>query len=181
MRFRSLILAAFLAAGPAPIVFTPGSANRHAQAYFACALEAARRLGRRAIFLTSHRAQVPENLPATVLWQSWLPFHALLPHVALLVHHGGIGTTAEALRAGIAQLVVPLAFDQFDNGARVRALGAGDSFLKARVKPGAMVNKLRRLLESQAVRTRCQALAARCREDLGKDGMQALCMAIEAA
>jgi hypothetical protein len=53
------------------------------------------------------------------------PLGHLLPLSALLVHHGGIGTTARALQAGIAQVVVPFAFDQPDNAVRVEALGAG--------------------------------------------------------
>src|SRR6202012_1799180 len=57
--------------------------------------------------------------------RAYVPLRALLPRCAALVHHGGIGTTAEALRAGVPQVIVPLAFDQFDNAARVRALGAG--------------------------------------------------------
>src|SRR5262249_22764637 len=101
-----------------PVVFTPGSGNRQAAAYFERALAATRRLGRRAIFLTPHRAQVPAQLPQDVLWHPYVPLRQLLPRVAALVHHGGIGTTAEALRAGVPQLVIPLAFDQFDNGAR---------------------------------------------------------------
>jgi rhamnosyltransferase subunit B len=51
----------------------------------------------------------------------------LLPQVAALVHHGGIGTTAAALAAGIPQLIAPFAFDQFDNAARTVRLGVGQS------------------------------------------------------
>ena len=66
-----------------------------------------------------------------MLWQDYVPLRRLLPHAAALVHHGGIGTTAEALRAGTPQLVVPLAHDQFDNAARVAALGVGASLRAA--------------------------------------------------
>jgi rhamnosyltransferase subunit B len=173
-------LQAFLSQGARPVVFTPGSGNRHAAAYFSDALHAVGRLGIRAVFLTPHREQVPAQLPPAVLWQAYLPFRALLPHVAALVHHGGIGTTAEALRAGIPQLVVPLGFDQFDNGARVRALGAG-TVLFAPLAPrfrrrSLLVRKLRWLLSSDALAARCREVAARFD---GNAGLDSICEAIE--
>jgi len=128
----------FLAAGEAPIAFTPGTGHKHAAGYFSNALSALRALGRRGLFITTHPDQVPHPLPPEVLWQPHAPFDTLFPRLAMLVHHGGIGTTAEALRAGIPQLVLPFAFDQFDNGRKIQRLGAG------RVLPAAQVN-VRRL------------------------------------
>lgn len=154
-------LSAFLAAGEKPVVFTPGTANIHAADFFARALTAVDRLGRRAIFLTRERAQVPAQLPPSVLWQPYVPLSALLPRAAALVHHGGIGTTAEALRAGIPQLVTPFAWDQFDNGARVAALGAGTVIPAARLRPRKLARRLEALLRSDAVGARCAQLAAR--------------------
>ena len=167
----------FLAQGDAPIVFTPGSGNLHAHAYFLAAQQAARQLGRRAIFLTPYREQVPPCLPDSMFWQDYVPLGSLLPHVALLVHHGGIGTTAETLRAGVPQLVVPLAYDQFDNAARVRSLGAGESLSLGAVRRGGLTKTLRRLLASSALRDRCRELADRFREP---DDEEALCRAIVA-
>lgn len=154
-------LSAFLAAGDKPVVFTPGTANIHAADFFARALAAVDSLGRRAIFLTRERAQVPAQLPPSVLWQPYVPLSALLPRAAALVHHGGIGTTAEALRAGIPQLVTPFAWDQFDNGARVTALGAGVVMPAARLRPRKLARRLEALLTSDAVGARCAHLAAR--------------------
>lgn len=115
----------FLAAGDKPLVFTPGTGNVHASAFFACALVAVTSLGERAIFLTN-KMQIPADLPPTVLWQPYVPLSGLLPRTKALVHHGGVGTIAEALRAGVPQLVnVFPALDQFDNGSRVAELGVG--------------------------------------------------------
>lgn len=136
----------FLADGTTPLAFTHGTGNTQAVAYFQAALEATAALGRRAIFLTPHRAQLPATLPPFILQQDYVPLRRLLPHLALLAHHGGIGTTAEALRAGVPQLVVPLAHDQFDNAMRVRALGAGASLPAARVEAARLARGLARLL-----------------------------------
>jgi rhamnosyltransferase subunit B len=166
----------FLASGEMPIVFTPGTGNLHAQAFFSTALAAATDLGRRAIFLTRERAQVPAGLPPSVMWQPYVPLSALLPHVAVLVHHGGIGTTAEALRAGTPQLVAPFAWDQFDNGARVAALGAGLVLPARKLRERPLTRALQALLTSGHVRTSCEAVASRFTVPLDPDG---LCAEIE--
>ena len=153
-------LLAFLAAGDPPTVFTAGTANRHAVRFFKCALAASQRLGQRAIFLTQDRAQVPASLPETVLWQPYVPLSALLPHAAALVHHGGIGTTAEALRAGLPQVITPFAWDQFDNGARVAALGVGAVLPARTLRSGALAQKLHRLSAAESVRHSCRRLAS---------------------
>ena len=161
----------FLAAGPAPLVLTPGSGNRQAARWLARALAAARRLGRRALVLTPHREQVPEALPGGVLWLPYVPLRPLLPRVAALVHHGGIGTTAEALRAGVPQVIVPLAYDQFDNAARVTALAAGCGLAggAAGARPRALARALARLLTSPDIQAGCARAARLAAADAGLD------------
>lgn len=154
-------LLAFLAAGEAPIVFTHGTGNQQAAAYFQCALYTVRQLGRRAIFLTAMREQVPADLPANVLWQPYLPFARLLPQAVALVHHGGIGSTAEALRAGIPQLIVSLAFDQFDNAARVAALGVGLELQQKQLTSERLRVKLQQLLSSSSIREQAGLISRR--------------------
>ena len=168
-------LSAFLAAGEKPLVFTPGTGNRQAGRYFEAAAQAVAQLGLRAIFLTPHREQLPGSLPPSICWQDYVPLKALLPHVVALVHHGGIGTTAEALRAGTPQLVVPLAHDQFDNAARVIALGAGASLHARRVTPARMATALQHVLTG-AVASQAAAVAARFTTP---DRLDALCRQLE--
>ncbi|HEX7643431.1 MAG TPA: nucleotide disphospho-sugar-binding domain-containing protein [Burkholderiaceae bacterium] len=165
----------FLDQGEAPLVFTPGSGNLHAHAYFEAARQAVLRLDRRAIFLTPYREQIPSSLPDSVFWQDYVPLSSLLPHCALLAHHGGIGTTAEALRAGVPQLVAPLAYDQFDNAARVDRLGVGSGLSQAALRRGAFGKALSELLASAEVRQHCCEIAGRFREP---DNEDALCAAI---
>ena len=154
-------LSAFLAAGEKPVVFTAGTGNLYAADFFACALSAINRLGRRAIFLTKERAQIPAPLPESVLWQPYVPLSALLPHAAALVHHGGIGTTAEALRSGTPQLIAPFAWDQFDNGARIASLGVGLVIPAKRLRPRKLARSLQNLCTSETIRAQCSLLASR--------------------
>ncbi len=167
----------FLMAGDAPIIFTPGTGNRHATNYFKIALQASVLLGKRAIFLTKYPEQIPIDLPSTVIWQEYLPLHQLLPKAAVLVHHGGIGTVAEALRAGVPQLIIPLAFDQFDNAACVERLGAGVSLLHTSLSVDRLIKKLRELFSSDKVAAHCELAASRFADG---DKMDSLCETIEA-
>jgi rhamnosyltransferase subunit B len=116
-------LEAFLDAGPPPVGITPGSAMAHGGALFARALAACQALGQRVVLVSPYREALPRPLPAGVHHVAWAPFGRLLPRLAAMVHHGGIGTSAQALAAGIPQLVVPFAHDQFDNAARLHRLG----------------------------------------------------------
>lgn len=118
-------LEGFLTKGAPPVVFTAGTGNFQAKRLYDCAIPALEALGLRAVFLTHVREQLPEILPDSMLWQPYAPFDKLLPRAAALVQHGGIGTTAEALRAGVPQLVTPFGYDQYDNARRIKEMGAG--------------------------------------------------------
>jgi UDP:flavonoid glycosyltransferase YjiC (YdhE family) len=77
------------------------------------------------------------------------------------VHHGGVGTVAQALAAGVPQLIMPLAHDQHDNAERVRRLGVGDALAPRKFTGAAVSRKLAALLDSSAVANNCRAIAAR--------------------
>ena len=98
----------FLDQGSPPVVFTPGSANKFGTHFFAEGARACQLAGRRGLFLTQYPEQLPSSLPSGVQYCSYGPLSQLLPHCAALIHHGGIGTCAQALRAGIPQIIQPL-------------------------------------------------------------------------
>lgn len=112
----------FLASGKPPIVFTLGSAAVHAPgSFFWISARAANRLGMRAILVGDPRGLSSPD----ILTVPYADYSKLFPHAAIIVHQGGIGTTAEALRSGRPQVVVPFNFDQPDNAARIERLGVG--------------------------------------------------------
>jgi len=141
----------YLHAGEAPIVFTPGSAMKTGGDFFAASARACELLGRRGIFLTRYPEQLPA-LPPMVRHFHYAPFSQILPHAAAFVHHGGIGSVAQGLRAGVPQLVMPCSYDQLDNATRVQRLGAGLSLPRPRYQPEAVAASLRRLIEEPAFR-----------------------------
>jgi rhamnosyltransferase subunit B len=153
-------LEAFLGAGPRPVIFTPGSFMRDAAAFFQQSLAACEQLGLRAVFLTPYREQVPTELPGYACHVQYAPLQRLAPRCAAIVHHGGIGTLAQGLKAGIPQLVTPLFFDQPDNAARLEALGVGESICPDACGARAITAKLRELLGSETVRQNCARVSA---------------------
>ena len=142
-------LEAFLAAGDAPIVFTPGTGHRHAAAFFDAALLACGGWGGAGSSLRRTRRSC-RRLCRTLCCGRRTRLSPLLPRVAALAHHGGVSTTADAMRAGIPQLIVPFAYDQFDNGLRAKRLGVAEALLARRLSGARMHERLRRLLAAPA-------------------------------
>lgn len=163
----------FLAAGAPPIAFSPGSANREAHQFFSAAVETCERLNRRGILLTKYGEQLPPRLPESVRHFGFVPLSKLLPRTAALVHHGGIGSCAQGLAAGVPQLVRPMSFDQFDNSRRLLRLGVAEEISVRHFRGPAIAATLERLLASPQVAAKCHEYAARC------DGPSALAAACE--
>jgi UDP:flavonoid glycosyltransferase YjiC (YdhE family) len=126
--------------------------------------------------LTRHAEHLPANLPETIRHVPFAPFRRLLPNVAALIHHGGIGSTAQALRAGIPQIIRPLAYDQPDNAERVSDLGVARTLYPDRFRAPIVASALHELLNDVAVSKRCRELATRVRAD---DGIENACNEIE--
>ncbi len=154
-------LAAFLRGGSPPIACTPGSAMLHGRQFFIAARDACQRLGERAVLLTRHPQQIPENLPATIRHCAYAPFSRLLPSCRALVHHGGIGSVSQALAAGIPQLVMAMAHDQHDNAERLKRLGVGAALRPSRFTSRRVADVLGRLLSSPVVTANCRRCADR--------------------
>lgn len=170
----------FLGEGPAPVVFTLGSAAvLDAGAFYRYSLEAAARLGRRAVLLigSDHRNR-PRTLPDHAIAVEYAPFPALFPRAAAIVHQGGVGTTGWAMRAGRPMLVVPYAHDQPDNAARVARAGIGRVVGRNRYTPSRAAAELGRLLDDPAFARRADEIGRRVRAE---EGVRVACDAIEAA
>ncbi len=153
-------LESFLAAGEPPWVFTAGSVNMHAHKFFQAAVDACRASGQRGILIAKFADQIPSPLPAGVRHFEYVPFSQILPRAAAFTHHGGIGTVAQGLAAGVPQLVMPLAHDQFDNAMRVRRLGCGDFLLPKQFAGETVAAALRTLTKSKSVTANCRQRAA---------------------
>jgi rhamnosyltransferase subunit B len=115
----------FLQRCPCPIVFTTGTGFGGPEIFFEAAAACCAELGRPGVFLSSFLAATPRALGDRIACFAHVELDRLLPHTAAIVHHGGMGTTARALEAGIPQVISPTGFDQPDNGHRTEVLGVG--------------------------------------------------------
>ncbi len=131
----------FLDDGAPPLVVTLGTAVSHAHPRFhAMVVDALADTGLRAVLVTGDDDYSPRGLPRSIMATSRAPFRSLFPRSRLVVHHGGIGTCAEAMFAGVPSLILPASHDQFDNAARCRRLGVAETLPLAR----ATARRLRR-------------------------------------
>jgi rhamnosyltransferase subunit B len=163
-------LEAFLNAGPPPVVFTLGSsAVAAAGRFYEESLDAARRLGRRAVLLTGgFERNVPRdaaNVDTFVVDRA--PHQLLFPRAAAVVHPAGAGTLAQALRAGRPMLVVPYAHDQPDNAARVTRLGVARTVRQHRYRGPRVARELERILNDRRVQRRAEEVGAVVRAEGG--------------
>ncbi len=169
-------LEAFLQAGKPPVVFTLGSAAVHAPGnFFHMSAEAAQRLKLRAVLIAGH-ANLRELETPDILVIPYADYRQLFPRVGAVVHQGGIGTTAEALRAGVPSLVVAFNFDQPDNAARVQRLGVGVSLPRRRYNRRHAHYALHRLLRDAGLRDKAGELAGKIQAE---DGLSAAADAVE--
>jgi rhamnosyltransferase subunit B len=171
-------LAQFLDAGPAPVVFTLGSsAVLDAGEFYAESLAAVRKTGCRAVLLIGRdsRNKPAGPLPDTVFVTEYAPYSELLPRAAATVHQGGVGTTAQALRAGKPMIVVPFSHDQPDNGMRVGRLGVGRVIPRTSYRADRVVRELKLLLTAGYASA---ARATACEMER-EDGVEAACGALE--
>jgi UDP:flavonoid glycosyltransferase YjiC (YdhE family) len=160
----------FLDAGEPPIVFTLGSAAVGvAGDFFQQSAEAAYQLGRRAVLLVGRDpANHPTRpLPQDVIAVPHAPHAAVFPRAGLIVHQGGIGTTAEAMRAGRPMLVVPYSHDQPDNAARLTRLGIARSVPRERYDAAMAAREIRTLLWDPAYANRAVEVGLRVRSEAG--------------
>lgn len=150
----------FIEEGSAPIVFTLGSsAVWVAGDFYKESIEAARRLGQRALLLIGDARNSPaQPLPEGVAAFEYAPYSEVLPHALAIVHQGGIGTTAQALRAGKPTLIVPFNYDQPDNAARVARLGVARILPRANYRADRVADELGQLLNEPHYRERAAAV-----------------------
>jgi UDP:flavonoid glycosyltransferase YjiC (YdhE family) len=117
----------FLDDGEPPVVFTLGSAAAMVPGdFFNESIGAAQKLGRRAIVLYGKFTEPPNGIGGNIAAFNYAPYSKVFPRAACVVHQGGVGTTGQALSAGVPQVIVPFANDQPDNAARCRRAGYGE-------------------------------------------------------
>jgi len=166
----------FLDAGEPPIVFTLGSAAvMNPGNFYQESLQAAKQLNRRVVLLIGNNPPL-ENLSADVLAVNYAPYSQIFPRACAIVHQGGIGTTAQALRAGRPTLIVPYSHDQPDNAARVQRLGTSRTIPREQYSASRVAKELSELLGNPSYAVKATEIG---RIVQAENGVSVACDAIE--
>jgi rhamnosyltransferase subunit B len=169
----------FLEAGSAPVVFTLGSAAVLAAGkFYEYSAQAAVRTGMRAVLLigSDPRNRPQGALPDSICVAEYAPYSALFSRASLVVHQGGVGTTAQCLRAGRPMLIMPYSHDQPDNARRMRRLGVAKQIGKGNYTPAKVVKKLAAITGDLSLAARAAEVAGQLKSE---DGVKTACDALE--
>lgn len=157
----------FLDDGPAPVYVALPRINVHPpERLLDTVVKALHRCGQRG--LVSIEGSPCPDLPSTVMAVRSVPHHWLFERVAAVIHHGGAGTTASALRAGVPSLGVPSFFDQPFWSRRVVDLGVGVDAIPARtVTADRLAASIGKVTSDADLRKRARSLARLIRQEHG--------------
>jgi len=169
----------FLEAGEAPVVFTLGSAAVLAAGnFYEYSARAAMRLGVRAVLLigTDDRNRPRTKLPDSICVAEYAPYSKLFPRARMVVHQGGVGTTAQCMRAGRPMLIMPYSHDQPDNARRMQRLKVAKTIRKQNYTPVRVARRIASMLEEPRFAHRAGSVAKMLARE---DGVKTACDALE--
>jgi UDP:flavonoid glycosyltransferase YjiC (YdhE family) len=173
-------LEAFLRAGEPPVVFTLGSAAVLAAGdFYEQSARAAMKMGVRAVLMIGNdpRNRPQEELPDSICLAEYAPYSGLFPRASLVVHQGGVGTTAQCLRAGRPMLIMPYSHDQPDNARRMRRLGVARVIQRTSYTPERVARKVKAMLAEPEFDAHARSAAEQVASE---DGVKTACDALEA-
>ncbi|MEM9116783.1 MAG: glycosyltransferase [Cyanobacteria bacterium P01_F01_bin.56] len=159
----------FLHDGEPPVSIGFGSmSSRDAEALTAMALEALQQTGQRGLLLTGWGGITQTDLPDSVFKLEAIPHAWLFPKMKAIVHHGGAGTTAAALRSGVPSVAVPFFADQPFWGDRTVRLGvSAASIPKRSLSAGRLADAIRQAIESQPLRAQAKHIGQTLQAEAG--------------
>jgi rhamnosyltransferase subunit B len=169
----------FLAAGAAPVVFTLGSAAVLAAGnFYEYSARAVMKLGLRAVLLigSDERNRPRTKLPESICVAEYAPYSKLFPRARLVVHQGGVGTTAQCMRAGRPMLIMPYSHDQPDNARRMQRLKVAKAIRKQKYTPVRVARRIASMLEEPKFAHRAESVAKMLARE---DGVKTACDALE--
>jgi rhamnosyltransferase subunit B len=169
----------FVANGEPPVVFTLGSAAVLAAGdFYEVSAKAAMELGKRAVLLigTDPRNRPREKMPESICIAEYAPYSKLFSSASVVVHQGGVGTTAQCMNAGRPMLIMPYSHDQPDNARRMKRLGVAKVIQKSDYTPRSVTRKVRAILDDPELAQKATAVAEELQTE---DGVKTACNALE--
>jgi len=155
--------------GDGPLVLVAPSTSQDPEGRLVhAALEALAEEPVRVVATTSRQLEAPAlAAPDNAMVVDWVSYSQVMPHASLVICHGGHGTVARVLAAGVPVLVSPAVGDMAENGARVAWAGAGLMLPRRLLGPGSLRVVARRLLVDPRFAARAGGIAAWAGENDG--------------
>jgi len=164
---KEVDLEKFLAQKKPLLLFYPGSNASHLKRYFEVCSQVCAKLDYNGIMVAPVAKDLGPDFPEHMLVSSFVSMETTLPRVKAAVHHGGIGTIVDCLKAGVPQLMRPMFVDQPDNAVRVAKLGVGSWIAGSQFRVNNVTSKLKELLHSPAIVAQCREIQVRMRAENG--------------
>ena len=156
----------FIDAGPPPLVFSLGSLAFHVgRDFYLDSMVVTKQLGKRAVLLTGKGMDFSSD--KNIFVADYAPHSELFPRVDAIIHHGGIGSTGRALKAGKPQLIVPFNGDQFDNARRIKQLGIGNTLPFKKYTTARAEKLLAQLLDKTDIRQSALKISEKVSQEKG--------------
>lgn len=157
----------FLDHGEPPIIFTLGSAAVISPGdFYLESIKAAKILKCRAVLMMGKNPP-PKGLTQDIIAVDYAPYSLIFPYAKAIIHQGGIGTTAQALRAGCPTLIVPYSHDQPDNAARVQRLGTSRTIKRENYSAKLVAKELSQLVTNPDYQTKAKSIAQKIKAERG--------------
>jgi sterol 3beta-glucosyltransferase len=171
----------FLQKGSPPVFIGFGSmVSRNPEETAELVLQAIALTGQRAILQSGWSGLSKRDLPDPVFMVDSIPHSWLFPRVAAVVHHGGAGTTAAGLRAGIPTIVIPFFGDQPFWGRRVAELGVGTAPIpRKQLTAQRLAEAIHQTVSNRAMRQRAADLGAKIQAEDGVANAVAIVQKLE--
>lgn len=132
-----------------PIIISGGSSNKIKKEFYEIAINSSIHLGRKVIVACKYKELLPEEIPKNVYVFHYIPLYESLAYASLIIHHGGIGTVSNAIKAGIPQLILADCSDTPLNGAIVKKLGLGDYLPPLKWTEDNVKNSIKSILDEE--------------------------------
>jgi UDP:flavonoid glycosyltransferase YjiC (YdhE family) len=155
----------FLNGKEPPVLITGGTSKSVSKAFYEVSAEACAISGQKALLVTQHEDLVPQRLPENVKWFGFLNLGEVFQYCKAVIHHGGIGTLSEALKAGVPQLALAYKVDRPFNGSLIEKLQVGEFFPLVKWRPGLIAEALNRITTSEIIGKNCRKFASKIKEN----------------
>ncbi len=168
-------MAGFLENAKDIVLITGGTSKMLKENFYSCCIEACGIFNKPTIILTRYKELIPDKLPSNIIWCEYLPMDIVLPYIRVIIHHGGIGTIGEALRASVPQLILAHYVDRPYNAAKLQKIGLAEYLPPAKWKASNLIERLEKLMTPESLE-KCKEYSEKIKNN---DSIETICEIVE--